>query len=156
MAMNVPSYNPLACSAMLGHTITYRRDPDLLGFAYPPPTTQGDIPTPTGQNHVRDNVWKGIVLGCASMPTSTPVGQVDPVSGAVVQAVYQVQDPYAHFNNGYVEVKASNVIDTGCDAPDTAEAVTAVRQRGLQSAYLRDRFGAGAGTPSDLYLNLRR
>lgn len=157
--MNVPSYNPLACAAARGETITYRRDPELLGFAYPSPAAPGTTAAAASAadlNHVRDNTWTGVVLGCAAMPTSVPVGQVDPRTGEVVQAVYQVQNRYGHFSDGHIEVKASNVIDTSGAGPDATRGATAdARKKGAHDSYLRGRWGAVVNTPSDLYQGLR-
>lgn len=77
----------------------------MVGFSYP--TDDGGLRE--DPNHIKNNTWTGVVLSCAATPSTVPVGQIDPRTGQVVQAIYLIQDKFSNFSNGHMEVKASNI-----------------------------------------------
>lgn len=118
---------------LIGSTILYNRNPALRMDAYPGLGSQQRRGNPTVYlDHVRDNTWRGVVVGCSAPPNHIPVGEIDPRTGQKVQWVYQVRSA-----GGTREVKATNVLK---NLSPLAQASSSSLPR---------------GTPTDLYNSLR-
>jgi hypothetical protein len=128
-----------------GHEVRYRRNPEMVGWAYPTATTHALSMTSTSnqkQNWVGDNEWTAFVVGCAATPPTLLVGERDPRMGTVVQGTYLAQEVNPRFNNGHLEINATNV---QCPTMDLEDA--------RNSSYLRGRYNFNT-VPSGLYNNL--
>ena len=141
----LPSYNALGCNVTRGHQLQYRRDPAMVGWAYPTAATHAISMATTSnqkQNWVGGNEWNAFIMDCAALPTDVVVGQEDPRTGTVVQGTYLAQEINPRFNNGHIEINATNV---QCPVMNVHDA--------RDSSYLRGRYNFNA-VPSGLYNNI--
>ena len=119
MAQPTLSLNPLACEALPGAKISYATNPNQIGnFGLPDYIVkQMADPQNTQGSHVRGNVYEGVVIGSGSSNNNLTIGEIDPLTGTVVQGVYYVRPAYANFMTGTLQVNKSNVV---CTQPSPA------------------------------------
>ena len=69
-------------------------------------------PQNTVGSHLRGNVHSGVVVGSGHSNMNLRTGEIDPLTGTVVQGVYHVRPAYANFVTGTLQVNKTNVVCT--------------------------------------------
>ena len=141
MAQPTPSLNPLACAASPGAKISYATNPALIGNLGLPDYVVKQMADPqnTVGSHLRGNVHSGVVVGCGSTNANLITGEIDPLTGTVVQGVYYVRPAYANFVTGTRQVSKSNVV---CTTPQTTTGVSAPLSPAFRPQSLYDNLSA--------------